>query len=197
MIKDLVRKNRSYRGFNQARRVTKEELADMVDCARLAASSLNAQPLKYYAVWEQEEVDKILPLTKWAKALTDIQLPHPGMGPTAFIIILQDTAISDNFPRHQRDVGAAAQTILLRATEMGLGGCMIGSYGAAPLREALSLPDHLSPLLVVAIGEPVETVVIREIEPGESTKYYRDENDVHYVPKRKLEDVLVSRENLK
>jgi len=43
----------------------------------------------------------------------------------------------------------------------------------------------------VAVGKPDEEIVIREIEKGESTKYYRDENDVHYVPKRKLEDILL------
>lgn len=36
-----------------------------------------------------------------------------------------------------------------------------------------------------------EKVVLTEIEDGESTKYYRDENDVHYVPKRKLKDIII------
>lgn len=197
MLKELVIKNRSYRGFNEARRVTKEELTDLVDCARLTASSVNVQPLKFYIAWEKDEVDRIQPLTKWAKALKEITLPHPGMCPTAFVVILQDTSISDNFPRHMRDVGVVAQTMLLRAAEMGLGGCMIGSFAAGSVREVLNLPENLAPLLVVAIGEPAETVEIREIDPGESTQYYRDENDVHYVPKRKLADVLVSRETLK
>lgn len=39
MLKDLVLKNRSYRGFNPNRPVTCEELTDMVDCARLTAST--------------------------------------------------------------------------------------------------------------------------------------------------------------
>ena len=58
------------------------------------------------------------------------------------------------------------------------------TYGA-------ELPEDLAPMLIVAIGKPAEEVVIREIEPGEPTPYYRDEQDVHYVPKRKLADIVI------
>lgn len=191
MISELVRKNRSYRGFDESRRVEREELIAMVDCARLAASSVNLQPLRYYLAWEKEAVDRIQPLTGWARKLPELHLPHKGMCPTAFIIICQDTDISDSLPRFQKDVGIAAQTILLAATEMGLGGCMIGNFKAGQVKEALGFPENLAPQLIVAIGKPAETVVIKEIEKGEPTDYYRDENDVHYVPKRKLEDVIV------
>ncbi len=191
MIKDLVRANRSYRGYDESRKVTREELAELVDCARLTASSVNQQPLKYYIAWEKEEVDRIQSLTHWAKGLPQLTLPHPGMCPTGFIIICQDTKISDNLARFQKDVGIAAQTMLLAATEAGLGGCMIGNYGAGSVREALGLPEWLAPLLIVAIGKPAEQVVLTEVSEGGSTAYYRDEADVHYVPKRRLEDVLL------
>lgn len=196
MLKDIVIQNRSYRGYNQDRAITREELAELVDCARLAPSSMNIQPLKYYIAWEKEEVAKIQSLTQWARRLPDVELPHPGMCPTAFVIILQDTTINDSLARFQKDCGIVAQTMLLRAAEMGLGGCMIGSFGAGAVREAVSLPAHLAPLLVVAIGEPAETVVLREINPGENTDYYRDAQDVHYVPKRRLEDILFDKENI-
>lgn len=191
MILDLVKKNRSYRGFDETRRVEKEELVQMVNCARLSASSVNIQPFRYYLAWEKEEVDRIQPLTGWARNLPQLKLPHEGMCPTAFIIICQDTKISDSLPRFQKDVGIAAQTILLAATEMGLGGCMIGNFKAGQVKEALKLPENLAPQLIVAIGKPAETIVLKEIEEGEPTAYYRDENDVHYVPKRKLEDVIL------
>ena len=127
----LVRQNRSYRGFDESRKVDREELLRMVDCARLSASSVNLQPLKYYLAWEPEAVGRIQPLTGWARNLPEMTLPHKGMYPTAFIVICQDKSISDSLARFQKDVGIAAQTILLAAVEMGLGGCMIGvrSYG--------------------------------------------------------------------
>ena len=118
----LVRQNRSYRGFDESRKVDREELLRMVDCARLSASSVNLQPLKYYLAWEPEAVGRIQPLTGWARNLPEMTLPHKGMYPTAFIVICQDKSISDSLARFQKDVGIAAQTILLAAVEMGLGG---------------------------------------------------------------------------
>ena len=48
MLKDLVLKNRSYRGFDESVRISRETLEGFVDCARLCPSSVNKQPLKYF-----------------------------------------------------------------------------------------------------------------------------------------------------
>lgn len=192
MIKELVKANRSYRGYDESRRITKEELLDMVDCARLSASSVNQQPLRYYLAWEKAAVDEIQSMTKWAKGLPQLHLPHEGMCPTGFIVICQDTRVWESLARFQKDVGIAAQTILLRAVEMGLGGCMIGNFNAGEVKERLKLADYLAPLLIVAVGKPAEQVVLTEAAEGESIAYYRDENDVHYVPKRRLEDIVLN-----
>lgn len=194
MIKELVMKNRSFRGYNHDRKLTKEELLELVDCARLTASSVNMQPFKYYIAWEEKEVASIQALTKWARGLPELQLPRPGMEPTGFIVILQDTSIFESLQRFQKDCGIVAQTMLLRAVEMGLGGCMIGNFPAGSLNETLKLPGNLSPLLIVALGEPAERVVLKEISEGEPVNYYRDENDVHYVPKRRLEDIILTQQ---
>ncbi len=191
MLYDLVKNSRSYRGYDHSRKVTKEELMQMVEHARLCPSTINEQPLRYYIAWEEEEVAKIQDLTIWARALMDqVKLPHEGKEPTGYIIILQDKRISDQMGKFHRDVGIVAQTMLLAATEMGLGGCMIGSFSPAKVSETLHLPEYLAPMLLVAIGKPDETVIIEEIEEGDSVKYYRDEEDNHYVPKRKLDDIV-------
>lgn len=192
MFKDLVLANRSYRGYDENYRLSREDLLDLVDCARLTPSSVNAQPLAYFLAPDKETADKIQPLTKWARALPQLELPHGGMHPTAFIIICQNTEIDSSLARYQKDIGIAAQTILLAAAEKGLGGCMIGNYGAAAVREALSLPAHMAPVLIVALGKPLEKIVLTELAPGENSNYYRDENDVHYVPKRRLEDIVIN-----
>jgi len=196
MIKDLVRISRSYRGYDESRAVTKEELMELVECARLAPSSVNRQPLKYYLAWEKEEVGRIQAVTRWAKGLPELTLPHPGKCPTAFIVICQDTKISDSMARFQKDIGIVAQTMLLAAAENGLGGCMIGNFSAVELKKVLGLPENLAPMLIVAIGKPDEEIVLTEIAGGESVDYYRDEHDVHYVPKRRLEDLVITAENI-
>lgn len=191
MLKDLMKASRSYRGYDMSRIVTREELMELVDHVRYAPSTVNGQPLRYYLVHEKEEVAAIQGLTLWAKALKDITLPHEGKYPTAFVIICQDTERGPNLNRYLRDVGIVAQTILLAATEKGLGGCMIGSFNPDKVSEALHLPEHLRPMLVVAIGKPDETVILTEVGEDGSVKYWRDENDIHYVPKRSLADILI------
>ena len=191
MISDLARRSRSWRGYDESRAVSREELLALVDCARFAPSSVNAQPLKYRLVYERAELDVLQPLTGWARALPEKKLPYPGHRPTAFIVICQETAWAADLGRYLRDVGAVAQTILLAATEAGLGGIMIGNFKPERVAEALGLPETVVPMLIVAIGKPDETIVLEEAAPGASLQYYRDENDVHHVPKRRLEDIVI------
>ena len=191
MFMDLVKSSRSWRGYDETRKLTRQELAAFVDCARFAPSSVNRQPFQYYLACEQAQLDLIQPLTGWARALPEKRLPYPGKRPTGFIVICQNTLWDADLSRYQRDVGIAAQTILLAATEAGLGGIMIGNFSPAKLSEALRLPAHLTPMLILALGKPDEEIVLTEAAPGESLKYYRDENDVHYVPKRRLEYVIL------
>lgn len=191
MLRDLVVKNRSYRGFDETRRLTREELLELVDMTRYVASGVNLQPLKYYIAWEKETVDTIQPLTNWAKALTNMTLPHPGKCPTAFIVICHDKSIAPNEESSLTELGAVAQTILLGAVEKGLGGCMIGNFNPAVMKETLNLADSLQPKLVLGIGKPDEEIRIVPVGPDGSTSYYRDEHDVHYVPKRELNDIII------
>lgn len=191
MLRDLVEKNRSYRGYDESYKFTKEELMELVDLTRFVPSGMNAQVLKYKLAWEKEEVDLIQSTTKWAAALPQLTIPHDGKHPTAFIVMCQDTNLAANLQAHGKDIGIAAQTILLGAVEKGLGGCMIGNYNPATVKEKLGLAENLEPVLIVALGKPDEKVVIVDIKEDGKINYYRDENDVHYVPKRKLEDIVL------
>ena len=191
MLIDLLQKNRSYRGYDETYRISRATLEALIDCTRYTASSVNMQPLKYFAASEPETVSRIQPLTHWAGKLKELHLPREGRRPTAFIIVCQDFSISDSPTMFQRDSGIAAQTILLAATEKGLGGCMIGSFEKGALKELLQLPAQIEPMLVLAIGKPDEAVLLTEVGPDGSTDYYRDENDRHYVPKRTLNDILL------
>ena len=170
MLKDLVIKNRSFRGYDESRKITQEELLGFVDLTRYTASSANTQPLKYHIAYKKEEVDAIQALTKWAAALPQLSLPHPGQCPTGFIVICLDRGIAPNETAFLRDVGIAAQTILLAAAEKGLGGCMIGNFNRAALKELLKLPEDVEPNLVVAIGKPAEEVVLTEVGPDGNTR---------------------------
>ena len=193
MIKELIKKNRSVRGYDNSREVTIEELREMVDCARLSASSVNMQPLKYILVRTEDGKARVLEQVSFAAKLSTLKLPHKGNEPMAYIVICQDEQISKSETGFLRDVGIAAQSITLAATELGLGACMLGYFSPDKLRQALDLSENLKPQLVISLGKSVEDIRIVEIEEGESTDYYRDEAGIHYVPKRKLDDVIITR----
>ncbi|MCH5197372.1 MAG: nitroreductase family protein [Oscillospiraceae bacterium] len=191
MFKDIVKKSRSWRGYDESRKISRDELTELVDCARFAPSSVNRQPFMYYLANEEEQLKAIQPLTGWARALPGKGLPYEGKRPTAFIVICQNRNWEADIARFQKDVGIVAQTILLAATEMGLGGIMIGNFSPEKISSALNLSENIVPVLIVAVGKPDEEIVLTEVSEGESLNYYRDENDVHYVPKRRLEDILI------
>ena len=189
MLKDLLLNCRSYRRFHQAVSIPTEDLKDMVDNTRLTASASNAQALKFKIVNTPAECAKVFSTVKWAGALTDWDGPAEGERPSAYIIIACDLSLGRN---KQWDDGIAAQTIMLSAVEKGYGGCMIGSFNRSELAQAMDLdPQSYSLDLVLALGKPAETVVLAPLNADGSTTYYRDKAQVHYVPKRCLEDILI------
>lgn len=188
MIDELVKGNRSYRRFHQGTPVSMETLQGLVNLARLSASAANLQPLKYLLSWEPRRNADIFSCLAWAGYLKDWPGPVEGERPAAYIIVLGDTDISKNFGC---DHGIAAQSILLGARAQGLGGCILGSIQRDRLRELLRIPEKLDILLVIALGQPKETVVLEEVAPGGDIKYWRDDQGVHHVPKRRLEDIII------
>ena len=192
MFLDLVKQARSHRGFRQDRKVTRQELEHLVECARFTPAARNDQVLKYYLAEKPETVAAIQPLTKWAGALAELHLPRKGAEPVAYIVICLDGSLAENPAPFQRDVGIVAQTILLAAAEMGLNGCMIGSFAAGELREKLGLPEAIKPQLLLALGEGTDRIVMTDVGEDGSTTYYRDAEDIHYVPKRTLEQLILN-----
>ena len=186
MLYDLVLKNRSYRRFDESVRISEDVLCELCNLARLSSSAANRQTLKFRLVTSKEECDKVFSLTSWAGYIKD-GAPKVGERPTAYIVVLNDDSI---FKNSAIDIGIASEAILLGATEKELGGCMILSFKASSVSEALSLPDHLTPELVIALGKPVETVVIEDMKDND-VKYWRDENSVHHVPKRSIAELIV------
>lgn len=189
MFRDLVKANRSYRRFVESEKIDRETLETLVDYARLTPSGANKQALKYYIANTPELNEKIFPALAWAGYLPSWPGPEAGERPSGYIIILQKEGYKMATPA---DGGIAAQTILLGATELGLGGCIIASIQKEKLREALDIPANHEIVLVLALGKPQETVVIDEIDRDGDIKYWRDEQAVHHVPKRKLKDILLN-----
>jgi nitroreductase len=187
-MQELVRRTRSYRRFDESHPIGVEVLEALVDLARLAASGRNLQPLKFMACNDRELNARIFPELAWAGYLPEWDGPVAGERPSAYLVVLGDQSLTREFGV---DPGIACQTILLGATEKGLGGCIIGAIKRERLRQVLDLPEHLAILQVVALGRPVEEVRIEPMPADGSVKYWRDAAGVHHVPKRALADLLV------
>ncbi len=159
-----------------------------MNLARLSASAANLQPLKYILSCDPQKNKIIFPALRWAGYLKDWEGPVESERPSAYIVVLGDKEISQNFGC---DHGIAAQSILLGAREIGLGGCMIGSIDFDKLRNDLDIPVQYEILLVIALGKPKETVVIEDSTSRGDIKYWRDSEGVHHVPKRSLDEIVL------
>lgn len=187
-VAELLAKSRSYRRFHEDRSLARQTLVELVELTRRCPSAANRQPLKFLVVADPEENAKVFRRLRWAGALGDWPGPAEGQRPTGYIVILGDTEITTQF---SVDPGIAAQSMLLAAVERGLGGCMLGSIDRDGLRADFHIPEHLAIALVVALGEPDETIVLETMKSPDQIDYWRDADGVHHVPKRPLDEILV------
>lgn len=190
MLENLVKANRSFRSFKPGLTIPEETLLEFVELTRFTPSSVNLQPLKYKICVTPDECAIIANNVKYAKALKGITLPPKGHEPSAYILIFLDKSISENLLTFRRDIGIVAQTIMLAAVEKGLGGCMIGNFNSDAICPALGIPVQYSLQLVIALGHPDEEIILEDAVDG-NVLYYRDENSIHHVPKRPLDEILL------
>lgn len=184
-LSTLLRQNRSYRGFDKSCVVTQAQLRRIVEVCTKVPSGRNQQALRFKLVTRETGAEKMQGLYKLGGALPELHLPYPGTEPEAFIVIC---SVKEPDRWVNMDIGIAAQSMLLKAVEMGLGGICIGAFNPAAVTEAFALP--YPPQLVLAIGKPAERIELVPVREGCDLKYYR-ENGVHYVPKIALDDLIL------
>lgn len=184
---DLIIKTRSYRRFDESHTIESNQLKALVQLAGLASSARNAQALRYKIIDSQKDRDSLFPLLAWAGYLTEWPGPELGERPTAYIIVVHDTVVNPNI---HCDDGLAIQNILLGATEQGLGGCILGAFDKEKIKSLFGIEKKFDIKYIIALGKPTEKVVIEEVQDN-NIRYWRDENGVHHVPKRNVEDILI------
>jgi nitroreductase len=189
VLHSLVFKNRSYRRFKEDESISSDFLKELVSLASFTPSGRNAQPLKYVLINTPETNLKVFSTLAWAAYLKGKGTPIAGERPSAYIVILLDKHISEN---PLCDHGIVAQTMLLGAVENGYGGCMIMNIKKDELRNILSLPEHFEILMVIALGKPIEEVVLETMPPDGNFQYWRDEQQIHHVPKRSTNELILN-----
>lgn len=184
----LLRNNRSYRRFG-GDYLSEEQLRELVACCTFVPSGGNLQRLRFRLVSGKAACDAVFPTLGWAGYLSDWDGPCEEERPRGYLVLLCHP--TENNQLLAVDTGICAQSILLAATECGLGGCMIKNVKPELLDILHLSPELWQIALVIALGEPRETVRLVPLSPDGSIRYYRDENDVHCVPKRSVDDLMV------
>lgn len=182
----LLLRNRSCRGYDPRFVVREDQLRTLIEVNTRIPSARDQQVLRFRPVLA-DEAPLLLPLVRLGAALPELHLPLPGTEPNAFIVVCS-TVPEDRYV--DIDLGISAQSMLLRAVEIGLNGICIGAFDPARVRQTLRL--SLDPLLILAIGKGAERIELTEIRSDESHAYYRRDG-VHYVPKVRLDDLLIPR----
>lgn len=194
---NLVASCRSFRRFDEVRRVPKEFLLELVDMARLCANGANRQLLRFRVVSDPAACDAVFAELAWAGYFKDWAGPAAGERPTGYVVIAAERGAAGKSaaPIVEVDCGIAAQTMMLaaRSATPSYAGCMLRAF-TPRLIDVLGLDAERYELkLVCAFGLPAEEVRLEPLSasPDGSIKYWRDDAGVHHVPKRSLEDVLI------
>lgn len=188
-FRNLLKEDRSIRRFDSSRKISTEDLEKLVELTRFCSSGRNLQPLRYKIVNGEDSCNALFPLLAWAGYLTDWPGPVETERPMAYLVQCLDLTLAKDC---LCDDGLQLQAITLGARTLGLGCCILKAFSPEKVADALGIDiSKMMPRYVLAIGYPVENVVIEDIV-GEDYKYYRTEDGTHHVPKRPLSDLIIS-----
>lgn len=185
-VYEAIKQRRTVRKFKQDS-LKKDDIMQIIDSARLAPTAANIQPLKFSVIVSEEKRLEMFPHIKYAGYLPDWN-PEFSQCPPVFIAVLNDTRLKPT-EKSECDSGAAIMSMCLAAEELGLGSCWLGAIDRVRIKEILSLPEYLDITYLLGIGYPDQDGTA--VDMTDSIKYYHDEEEKLYVPKRTIEDILV------
>lgn len=181
----LLSKNRSHRGYDTSFKVREDQLRKIIAVNTKTPSARNQQVLRFRPVLT-DEAHLVLENIKLGGALPQLHLPLPGTEPNAFIIVC--STIEEN--RYvDIDLGISAQSMLLQAVEIGLNGICVCAFDKERIKQIFDL--SCEPLMIVAIGRGSDKIETVEIGANDDRTYYRDDEGRHYVPKVRLDDLII------
>lgn len=185
-INDAIKRRRTIRQFKQEK-VSKKNLIQLLEAARLAPCASNNQKIRFMVIESEDKVKDVFDQTAWGGHVKPRRQPQWGKtAPLTFILV---TAPSDTGQLSAVDAGAAIQNMMLKATGMGHGCCWIGAFKADKVAEILELSRGTKPLFLLAVGVPAEAPLQEDIGKDGDTKYYLDKNNCLHVPKYTVDAV--------
>lgn len=184
-LNKLIVSRRTIRLFKQ-RKVPLAAIKQAINAGRLAPSAANLQFLEYLVITQPTLLEKVFPHTAWAGYLHPRRVPPQGFRPKTYIIILANKGKSKQLDL--RDVGAAAENIILSLLSQGVGSCWIGALNKEALRKALKVPSKYKIDSLIACGYPAEEPKLEA--DSKKVKYWLDKKGRLHVPKRPLREIV-------
>ncbi len=149
-IQKAVKKRRSIRKY-QPFEIPEENLMRVLEAGRLSPSGGNQQPWHFILVTKPEAREK---LRTAYSANWFIEAP-------AILVVCADPfeawARRDGEEYWKVDAAIAMQSMVLAATEEGLGTCWIGAFDEKEAKKALGIPEGVRVVAMTPLGYPAET----------------------------------------
>jgi len=162
---ETIFNRRSIRRFTDEK-VSKENLEKLLRAAMAAPSAKNGQPWEFIVVQDKEKIQAMSRLTPYARPLMQAPLG---------IVVCGNLEVNSYLEYCMIDCAAATENLLLEAHHLGLGGVWIGMYpmpaNFEKFNELFTVPSHIQPLWMVAIGHPSDE--------GKYIEKYNEEK-IHY-----------------
>lgn len=150
---EAILSRRSIRRFTD-QLITDEQIEKLMQAAMAAPSAHNEQPWHFIVIRDRQMLNEIPKFHPYAQMLTEAPV---GICVCADLHLEKDKGVGYWI----QDCAAATENILVAATGLGLGTCWLGVHPREERKEALarllSLPDHVVPLCIIAVGHAAES----------------------------------------
>ncbi len=162
-FKELYLKRRSTRAYT-GERISDDDIRLILEAGLRAPNACNFQSWHFYCITDPEKIAALVP---------DV-CSQAWIQNTAFVVIITEdiTQLSERWGATERntvfvceDAGAAAQNMLLMATELGYAGCFVGAFSEDKCREFVGAKPSERPVIMVPIGVPAAEPELRDRRP--------------------------------
>ena len=150
-VHDIIANRWSPRAYDASKSVSQAQIMSMLEAARWAPSCFGDEPWRFI-VW-----DKNKDAAAWEKAFDCIVPGNQSWAKDApvFVLICADTLFGHNQKPNRwgvYDTGAAAVSLSLQATSMGLVTHQMGGFDGEKTRAAFNIPEQFEMMSMMAVG---------------------------------------------
>ena len=157
---ELCEKRYSCRKYLE-KAVEREKIERCLEASRLAPSAVNAQPWSFIVIDDpeikervaKETFDKLSSFNKFSLS-----------APVLVVIVNENPVVTSVLGRFAQgrdyslmDLGITSSHFCLKATEEGLGTCILGYFNEKNIKKILKIPTNKSVSLIITVGYPADS----------------------------------------